>query len=78
MASCARTVLKRPLTRRIGRLVVTISADGIRFRGKHRRSWRMVTWEQVASLASADAPLIAVEERTRGQRELRAIGAIEE
>lgn len=68
------TPLRRPVTRRIGRLVVTIAPDGIRFRGKHKRTWRTVSWAQVASLAE-DAPIFLAEETSRGLRELERMGA---
>ncbi len=41
----------RPLSKRFGDLVVTISAEGIRLRGYRRRRSRLVTWSAVCRLA---------------------------
>lgn len=69
------TKLSRAVTRRIGKLVVTIDFEGVRFRGKHKRKSRIVTWAQIASLAGGMEPIFVAEETTRGQRELERMGA---
>lgn len=45
--------LRRPIVRRVGRLVFTITADGVELRGYRRRKPKVVTWAQIASLADA-------------------------
>lgn len=69
------TRLRKPVTRRIGRLVVTLTPDGILFRWKHKRTWREVSWAQVASLAAGGEPIFVAEETTRGRRALESMGA---
>ena len=60
------TTLKRPIKRRIGGLVVQVSESGITIRGYRRRKSRTYTWEQVASLAADDLPLVRAAEQVAG------------
>ena len=70
------TKLTKPLTRRIGRLVVMMTADGIALRGYGRRKGiRRVSWAQVASLAGPEHPAIRLAEKVDGRRELARLGA---
>lgn len=65
------TELRRPIIRRIGRLVVTITPDGVELRGYRRRKYRrFVTWSQIASLSGDDCPVTRVAEHETGTREL--------
>lgn len=70
------TELRRPLTRRIGSLVVRISADGIELRGRRRRRWRRISWARIACLAVDDVGgLLASLEEKQGAEALAAMGA---
>jgi hypothetical protein len=60
------TTLKRPVKRRIGNLVVQLSESGITIRGYRRHKGRDYTWEQVASLAMDDLPLVRAAEQAAG------------
>ena len=60
------TPLQRPLVRRVGNLVVQIAPDGIALRGYRRRTWRKYTWQQVASLAHDNLPLVRTAEHAAG------------
>lgn len=51
MSKIAR--LEKPIRRRIGRMVVEISEEGIRIRGVGRHKWHAVAWQQVAALDNA-------------------------
>lgn len=69
--------LNRKLTRRIGRLVVTITPEGIELRGYRCSARRkLVTWEQVASLADC-RDLLAAAETAAGRDELGRLKALE-
>ena len=70
----AITQLKRPLVRRIGRLVVRITAAGVELRGKHRRRWRRASWAQIAGLADRDAPILQAAEERSGREVLERMG----
>lgn len=67
--------LRGRLSRRIGRLVVTLTPDGLLFRGKHKRTYRSGSWAQVASLAAGAEPIFVAEETSRGLRALESMGA---
>jgi len=69
------TPLSRPLARRIGRLVVRITAEGLELRGYRRRQPHRLSWERVASLLGPDRPLLAEAEEQLGRDHLAAIGA---
>ena len=69
------TELKRPLTRRVGRLVVTIDPEGITLRGYGQRKRRWFSWAQVASLGDKTHPAIRMAENVDGKRQLEAMGA---
>lgn len=49
--------LRKPITRRIGKLIVRITDEGIWLRGYRRRSWRKLTWCEVAAIAAEPRPL---------------------
>ena len=68
------TTLKRPLTRRLGRLIVRVSEAGIDIRGKHRRNWHRLTWAQVASLAADEGVLLKINDEVAGQEVLQRMG----
>lgn len=66
--------LKRPISRRLGDMVITITTEGItlrRYRAKRKR--KLVTWQQIASLTSKDE-LVAAGEHYDGIRALMALG----
>lgn len=68
------TRLKRPLTRVIGTLVVTIDKHGVEIRGLRKRKLRKrLTWEQVAALES-EPSVMRVAEQNAGARELKRLG----
>lgn len=69
--------LSRPIRRRVGRLVVTITADGVELRGyRRRRLRRFLSWAQIASLSDAAVqPLLAGDEASIGSAELLALKA---
>ena len=67
------TKLKRPIQRRIGNLVIQVAEAGIRIRGYRRRKTRTYTWEQVASLAADDLPLVRAAEQAAGTKVLSQI-----
>ena len=67
------TPLKRPIQRRIGNLVIRVSEAGIAIRGYRRRKRRTYTWEQVASLALDDLPLVRAAEQAEGAKTLSQI-----
>ena len=69
------TKLSKPITRRVGRLVVRITVEGLWYRRYRGRKWRMVTWAQAASLAGPERPAIRLAEQLDGKRELKAMGA---
>ena len=70
------TELTRPVTRRIGRLVVTLHPEGITIRAfRRRKDVRKFTWAQVASLATPVHPCVRVAEHVDGSRQLAAMGA---
>lgn len=66
--------LRKPITRRIGRLVVRISEQGVELRGYRRRKRRRATWAQIASLADADHPVVQLAENFEGRRLLETMG----
>ena len=57
------TPLKRPLVRRIGRLVVRLSEEGLEVKGYRKRKWWPVCWAQLASLAGETLPAVLEAER---------------
>lgn len=69
--------LTRNITRRKGRLVITITPQGIELRGYRCHARRkLVTWEQIASLADV-GELLAACEREAGTAELVRLKALE-
>ncbi len=72
------SLLRRPLSRRLpnSTLVVSITAEGVIIRGYRRRKHKLVTWEQIASLADDSLPVIQSCEREDGRRVLQAMGAM--
>lgn len=46
--------LRKPLTRRIGDMVVRLDADGISIRGFGKRTWRRATWLEIAFLCKTE------------------------
>jgi len=64
------TKLKSPLRRRLGRLVIELSDEGITLRGYRRHQGRTYTWEQIASLAADDFPLVRAAEKAAGTKVL--------
>ena len=72
------TKLRRPVARRIGRLVVRIDAKGIEIRGYRRRRARRVSWARLAYFADELGPLIEHAEETIGRSELETMGAATE
>ena len=72
------TKLTKPITRRIGRLVVTITPEGVTLRGLRRRKRVLrVSWAQVACLARPEHRAIRLAENVDGKRQLQAMGAAE-
>ena len=72
------TVLTKPVTRRVKKMVVTITPEGVTMRGYKRRKGSLrVSWAQVASLAPANQPVIRLAENVDGKRQLQAMGAAE-
>lgn len=69
------TKFRKPITRRVGRLVVRMTEGGVCYRPYRGRKWRMVTWAQVASLAGPEHPAIRLAENVDGKRALRRMGA---
>jgi hypothetical protein len=67
--------LKRPLVRRIGRLVVRISAEGIELRGYRRRKSLSMKWAGIASLTWEDRDLLREAEEQAGRLRLKELGA---
>lgn len=51
----AITMLSKPVTRRIGRIIVQITADGIRIRGHRKKLWKEASWTRVLSLFADDS-----------------------
>ena len=71
------TQLKRPIVRRIGRLVVRIAPEGLSVRGYGCRKWRQVSWLSVGALLEAeDAPVLVRADQVAGVRVLKRIGAL--
>ena len=72
------STLKRPVTRRIPNrnLVVQVAVDGLLLRGFRRRKSKLVTWEQIASLADKSQPIIRSCEEADGRRTLEWMGVI--
>ncbi len=72
-------VLIRPVIRRIPHrnLVVRVTSEGLVLRGFRRRSGKMVTWEQIASLSDGSQPIIRNCEEADGRRALERMGAIQ-
>ena len=70
------SILKRPVTRRIPNrnLVVQVTVNGLLLRGFRRRKSKLVTWEQVASLADESQPIIRSCEEADGRRTLECMG----
>lgn len=69
--------LTRKITRRTGRLVFTITPEGIELRGYRCSARRkLVTWEQIASLADRNE-LLAAAEQFSGRVELERLKAVE-
>lgn len=72
------TRLHRPIVRRLTgrRLVIRLSDEGVEIKGHGRRTWRLVSYERLATLADDEELPIVVEcERQRGERVLARIGA---
>lgn len=72
------TKLKKPFTRRIGRIVIRVHAWGLEIKGYRCRRWKRATWQQIASLADESEPILLQEELSRGARTLEALGAKDE
>jgi hypothetical protein len=70
--------LKRPLTRRVGRLVVRIGPEGITLRGYRKRRGIELSWAQVASLSGPERPAMQLAENVDGRRRLADLGAKED
>lgn len=70
------TDLTKPITRRIGRLVVRICPDGVEIRGFHKHIWRMISWARLAAIADDQGPLTVALEETVGKKVLQEIGAL--
>lgn len=70
--------MKRPVTRRIPNLnlIVQVKVDGLLLRGFRRRKSKLVTWEQIASLADESQPIIRSCEEADGRRTLEWMGVI--
>jgi len=66
------TELTKPLRRRIGDLVVELTTDGLRVRGKHKQTWVEFRWVRVLSLSGeAEAeqlPALTAMELAEGKR----------
>lgn len=68
--------LKQPLRRRIGRLMVTVSAEGVTLRGYFQRHSKFVTWAQIASLSDgSDRSLLVQTEEEAGREKLTRMHA---
>lgn len=69
------TTLKKPLIRRIGRLVIRIRDEGLDVRGFRKHKWRHVSWDRVASLIDEHGDIILKAEQAAGSKALRRIDA---
>lgn len=71
------THLKKPVVRRIGRLVVRLDESGVSIRGFRKHSWRVVEWARLASLfEEGHDDLVRHIENRVGEKVLKEIGAI--
>jgi hypothetical protein len=72
------TELRKPLVRRIGSLVVRLTAEGVAIRGFRKKTWRRMSWARLAAnVNDTDVRLIEAGEEEAGQRilaRLRAAG----
>ena len=64
------TARRQLIRRRVGNLVIQLTETGLTIRGYRRRKARSYTWEQVASLAADDLPLVRAAEHTAGAKAL--------
>lgn len=68
--------LTKPLSRRIGRLMVTVSPEGVTLRGYFQRQSKFVTWAQIASLSDgSDRSLLVQTEEEAGREKLQRMRA---
>jgi hypothetical protein len=71
--------LKKPLSRRIGNLIIRIEADGLSLRGHHKHVWHPVSWNRVMSLlefsGNGEAVLLVRAEEEAGKRVLKKLTA---
>jgi|GEM_PF-6918019 len=65
--------LRRLLDRPAGRLVITLTPDGLVLRGYRRRAGRLISWARIASLADEHAPILTHCEAADGERRLAAL-----
>lgn len=68
------TPLKKPLCRRIGRLIVKITPEGIYLKGLCKRKWKFIAWSLVASMVDMNG-ILTVSETTIGSRVLERMTA---
>lgn len=71
------TKFKRPLYRRIGLLVVRLDSKGLSIRGAHKRQWRFLSWNRIATLIEDGdgSPLLNVAEEDVGRQVLHKLTA---
>lgn len=71
------TRFSKPIIRHLAdrNLVVKFDAEGILMRAYRRRKWKRVTWEQIATLADDNEPVLQACEKRDGLRFLAAMGA---
>ena len=69
--------LKKPLSRRIGNLIIRIEADGLSLRGHRKHVWHPVSWNRVMSLlnvtGNGEAILLVRAEEEAGRRVLEKL-----
>lgn len=71
------TRYNRPIIRQLPNLslVVKIDDGGVFIRGYRRRTWKRVTWAQLASLADDSRPVVKACEVNGGLEVLKSMGA---
>ena len=71
------TRFRKPIVRHLPSLHLVVKFDevGISIRAYRCRTWKSVTWAQIASLADDTEPVVMVSENEHGLRVLKAMGA---
>ena len=71
------TRFRKPIVRHLPILIVVVKFDevSVSIRAYRCRTWKSVTWAQLASLANDTEPVVMVCENEHGLRVLKALGA---